>query len=35
MVYDTARNRTVLYGGMASAGDTWAWDGQRWRAIIE
>jgi hypothetical protein len=31
MVYDKARDRTVLYGGIANASDTWEWDGQRWR----
>jgi hypothetical protein len=34
MVYDTARDRTVLYGGIAGQSDTWEWDGQRWRQII-
>lgn len=34
MVYDAARERTVLYGGLqGSTGDTWEWDGQRWREI--
>ena len=27
MVYDRARNRTVLYGGIGGASDTWEWDG--------
>ena len=33
MVFDTARQRTVLYGGFAGggfAGDTWLWDGVAW-----
>jgi hypothetical protein len=34
MVYDRARDRTVLYGGLdGSRADTWEWDGQRWREI--
>ena len=28
MVYDRARGRTVLYGGLAGAFDTWEWDGR-------
>ncbi len=32
MVYDRARARTVLYGGIGGPSDTWEWDGQRWRA---
>ena len=31
MVYDRARGGTVLYGGIVGPGDTWEWDGQRWR----
>jgi hypothetical protein len=31
MVYDRARARTVLYGGIGGARDTWEWDGRRWR----
>jgi hypothetical protein len=31
MVYDRARERTVLYGGIGGPSDTWEWDGQRWR----
>lgn len=31
MVYDRARGRTVLYGGLADAHETWEWDGQRWQ----
>ena len=33
MVYDRARDRTVLYGGVGGPSDTWEWDGQRWRQI--
>ena len=33
MVYDRARDRTVLYGGIGGPADTWEWDGQRWREI--
>lgn len=39
MVYDSARQRIVLFGGYRNAdgerirlGDTWEWDGQRWEA---
>jgi len=32
MVYDRARGRTVLYGGIeGSRDDTWEWDGREWR----
>ena len=34
MVYDRARQKTVLYGGIAGSGDTWEWDGQQWRQIV-
>ncbi len=33
MAYDTARQRTVLFGGRAGStymGDTWEWDGNNW-----
>jgi len=33
MAYDSARQRTVLFGGQAVSGptnDTWAWDGTPW-----
>src|ERR1039458_9332050 len=34
MVFDTARNEVILFGGAASGGgfynDTWAWDGNNW-----
>ena len=33
MVYDRARDRTVLYGGIGGRTDTWEWDGQRWRQV--
>lgn len=32
MVYDAARERTVLVGGISGARDTWEWDGSRWIA---
>ena len=28
MVYDRARDRTVLYGGIGGTNDTWEWDGR-------
>jgi hypothetical protein len=33
MVYDRARGRTVLYGGIGAATDTWEWNGQRWEQV--
>jgi hypothetical protein len=35
MAYDTARAKTVLYGGTRESvmEDTWEWDGQRWRQV--
>lgn len=33
MVYDRARQRTVLYGGIGGAADTWEWDGRRWQRV--
>ena len=33
MVYDRARQRTVLYGGIGAEPDTWEWDGRRWRRV--
>ncbi len=33
MVYDAARSRTILHGGIGGASDTWEWDGVRWRQI--
>ena len=34
MVYDRARGKTVLYGGMDGArDDTWEWDGRQWTEI--
>lgn len=33
MVYDSRRQRIVLFGGAAGStvlGDTWEWDGERW-----
>jgi hypothetical protein len=34
MVYDRARGKTVLYGGiLGSKDDTWEWDGRQWRQI--
>lgn len=33
MVYDVARDRTVLVGGLGGSSDTWEWDGARWRRV--
>ncbi len=37
MVYDAARNRVVMFGGVLSgdvfAGDTWEWDGVNWTQV--
>jgi len=34
MVYDRARGKTVLYGGIdGGKDDTWEWDGRQWREI--
>lgn len=34
MVYDRARGRTVLYGGLqGSTDDTWEWDGRHWQEV--
>ena len=34
MVYDAARQVTVLYGGLQGSTDTtWEWDGRRWREV--
>ena len=33
MVYDRARDRTVLVGGLGGPSDTWEWDGRAWRQI--
>jgi len=38
MAYDSARGKTVLYGGGVDAGiptdrDTWEWDGTNWRRV--
>ncbi|HET8542665.1 MAG TPA: kelch repeat-containing protein [Anaeromyxobacter sp.] len=37
MVYDAARNRVVLYGGIDASGakraDTWEWDGATWALV--
>ena len=33
MVYDAARGRTVLVGGLGGHGDTWEWDGTRWHRV--
>lgn len=39
MVYDTSRNRVVLFGGVGSTdellGDTWEWDGANWILMSE
>ena len=37
MVFDTAANRTVLFGGASSItsfGDTWSWDGANWTQLF-
>ena len=33
MVYDAARERTVLVGGLGGHDDTWEWDGTRWSRV--
>jgi hypothetical protein len=38
MVYDGARHRVVLFGGMSPGGgfyydDTWIWDGTNWQQV--
>lgn len=33
MAYDSARGRTVLFGGVASPADTWEWDGRVWTNV--
>ena len=37
MVYDAARERVVLFGGLGAdrsyLGDTWEWDGSQWRQL--
>lgn len=38
LAYDTARRRTVLFGGLDDSGnrnygDTWEWDGARWHRV--
>ena len=33
MVYDRARDRTVLIGGIGGPSDTWEWDGRLWRQV--
>lgn len=35
MVYDRARGRTVLYGGIGGTSDTWEWDGAQWRLMAQ
>jgi hypothetical protein len=37
MCYDTARQRTFLYGGAADAplGDSWTWSGQHWSQVAD
>ena len=35
MVYDRARRKTVLHGGIGGSADTWEWDGRRWERIDE
>ena len=35
MAYDSARGKTVLFGGWDGhrATDTWEWNGQRWAEV--
>jgi hypothetical protein len=33
MVYDRARGRTILHGGIGGSSDTWEWDGVHWRQV--
>lgn len=34
MVYDRARGKTILYGGLGiPSDDTWEWDGHRWTEV--
>jgi len=33
MVYDRARQKTVLVGGIGGPADTWEWDGQHWSRV--
>jgi hypothetical protein len=33
MVYDRARRKTVLYGGIGGSAETWEWDGRRWERV--
>jgi hypothetical protein len=37
MCYDTARQRTLLFGGANDAplGDSWAWSGQHWTQVAD
>ncbi|MHC4853698.1 MAG: Kelch repeat-containing protein [Planctomycetota bacterium] len=34
MAYDSARQRTVLYGGITGRQETWEWDGANWTQIM-
>ena len=37
MVYDVARQRVVLFGGIGAEGrldDVWEWDGREWRGTL-
>ncbi|HSS18876.1 MAG TPA: hypothetical protein VLL54_02270 [Pyrinomonadaceae bacterium] len=38
MAYDSKRGRVILFGGADASrvrGDTWAWDGRRWRQLSD
>jgi hypothetical protein len=38
MAHDSARGRTVLFGGQTAAGlsgDTWEWDGENWTQVAD
>ncbi len=38
MAHDSARGRSVLFGGLAQAGemgDTWEWDGENWTQVSD
>ena len=34
MVYDAARDRTVLVGGLGGHADTWEWNSARWHRAV-
>ncbi len=38
LVYDPARQRVVMFGGLSkdsTYGDTWSWDGRRWAKLAD